>query len=393
MESFVGRSQDAFAINERRHKRMVFILIMAACVVVAAGIFLLLINVFINTKYTGYETVKEISLNESSSSKYASYQDYVLKYSRDGISVVDEDGNAVWNGSYDMKSPAIDIAGKYVVVADIGAKEFIVYNGEDSGTTVTTDYPIVQASVAENGVTAVLLEEKAANDIEIYNPYDVSSDRLLAQIPTNVDEGYPVCIDISPDGANVAASFVCVANADIQSRVAFYNFSNVGKNTNFLVGAKNYNDEMVSEVRFLNDEDICIFGDSGYSIWSNFKKPEQRFQKKYKEEIKSAFCSDKYVGMIFDKNGSDSDYNMKVYKTSGKKVLDINFKEEFTDVNLNGSEIILNSVSQCTIYRINGVRRFYSKIDGKILKFFNADGINRYFIVTDNSIKKIKLKR
>ena len=67
MESFVGRSQDAFAINERRHKRMVFILIMAACVVVAAGIFLLLINVFINTKYTGYETVKEISLNESSS--------------------------------------------------------------------------------------------------------------------------------------------------------------------------------------------------------------------------------------------------------------------------------------------------------------------------------------
>ena len=150
---------------------------------------------------------------------------------------------------------------------------------------------------------------------------------------------------------------------------------------------------MVSEVRFLNDEDICIFGDSGYSIWSNFKKPEQRFQKKYKEEIKSAFCSDKYVGMIFDKNGSDSDYNMKVYKTSGKKVLDINFKEEFTDVNLNGSEIILNSVSQCTIYRINGVRRFYSKIDGKILKFFNADGINRYFIVTDNSIKKIKLKR
>ena len=136
MESFVGRSQDAFAINERRHKRMVFILIMAACVVVAAGIFLLLINVFINTKYTGYETVKEISLNESSSSKYASYQDNVLKYSRDGISVVDEDGNAVWNGSYDMKSPAIDIAGKYVVVADIGAKEFIVYNGEDSGTTV-----------------------------------------------------------------------------------------------------------------------------------------------------------------------------------------------------------------------------------------------------------------
>ena len=80
---------------------------------------------------------------------------------------------------------------------------------------------------------------------------------------------------------------------------------------------------MISEVRYLNDNDVCIFGDSGFSVWTNFKKPEMRFQKKYNEEIKSAFCSDKYVGMILEKGGKNISYNMKVYKTSGKKVLDI----------------------------------------------------------------------
>lgn len=393
MDSFVGRSQDVFVMKERRQKRMIIILITIACVIVAAGIFALLVNAFINRRYNSYEVVNSISFKESGSAKYASYQDNILKYSRDGVSVIDGDGKTLWNGSYDMTSPAIDISGKYVAVADIGAKEFVVYNGEDSGVSITTDYPIVQISVAQNGVTAVLLEETSANDIEIYNPYDVSSDRLLAQIPTNVDEGYPVCIDISPDGANVAASYVCVSDANIQSRVAFYNFSNVGKNTNFLVGAKNYDDEMVSEVRYLNNDDICIFGDSGFSVWSNLKKPEQQFHKKFTGSIKSAFCSDKYVGMIFDSKGSEVSYNMKVYNMSGKKVLDIDFKDEYTDVRMNGNEIMLNSISQCTIYRINGVRRFSSTIDGKVTKFFNADGINKYYIITDNAIEKIKLHK
>ena len=106
-----------------------------------------------------------------------------------------------------------------------------------------------------------------------------------------------------------------------------------------------------------------------------------------------AFCSDKYVGMILEKGGKNISYNMKVYKTSGKKVLDIDFNDEYNDVQIIGNEIMMNSISQCTIYRINGVRRFSSIIDGRVLKFFQADGINRYYIVTDNFIEKIKLKR
>ena len=46
-----------------------------------------------------------------------------------------------------------------------------------------------------------------ANVINIYNPYDVSS-KLLVEIPTNVDDGYPVCIDISPEGTNLVAAYV-----------------------------------------------------------------------------------------------------------------------------------------------------------------------------------------
>lgn len=56
----------------------------------------------------------------------------------------------------------------------------------------------------------------------------------MAEIPTNIDDGYPVSIDVSADGVNVAAVYVSVNNSKIQSRVAFYNFSDVGKTAIFL---------------------------------------------------------------------------------------------------------------------------------------------------------------
>ena len=61
----------------------------------------------------------------------------------------------------------------------------------------------------------------------------------------------------------MAAVFVSVNASKIQSRDAFYDFSDVGKNSNFLVGAQVYNDKLISEVKYLNDNDVCVFGEDG----------------------------------------------------------------------------------------------------------------------------------
>lgn len=129
--------------------------------------------------------------------KCSAYQNGVLRYSRDGAAAVDRDGNEMWNGSYDMENPALDICEEYAVVADIQGKSLYVYNGSDSGTKLTTDYPILQACVSKQGVVAVLLEDQSSNVIQVYNPYD-DNKKLLVEIPTNVEEGYPVSIDLSP---------------------------------------------------------------------------------------------------------------------------------------------------------------------------------------------------
>lgn len=393
MDSFVGRSQDIAIISGRRRKIILFIVICVACIVVASVIFILLVNSFMNRRYTSYEVTREVPVTGDSFVKYASYDDKVLRYNRDGISALDASGSIIWNGSYNMVSPSADVCGKYVVAADIGGKTLFVYNEEGQGKEVTTDYPIVQASVSASGIIAVLLEQATSNVINIYNPYDVSN-RLLVEIPTNVDEGYPVCIDISPEGTNLVAAYVCVTNGKIQSRAAFYDFTDVGKNTNCLVGAKNYDEIVISDVRFLDSDNICIFTDNGFSVWRNAKKPRESYSNTYEEKIKSAFCNNKYVGMVFENSSSTRPYQMKVYDISGKKVLDLGFNNNYNTVRMYGNdEILFNSASECEIFRINGVKKLSCQVNGRVLNFFLAEGINRYYFVMDDKIQEIKLKK
>ena len=393
MESFVGRSQDVFMVTETRRERRIFIVTCAICILIAIGIFVLGVNLFLNKKYNSYEVLESTSVTTSGNVKYEAYQNKMIKYSRDGISALDSSGNIIWNGSYDMIEPAVDISGKYVVVADIGGKTVSIYNGEDTGKEISTDYPIVQACVSSQGIVAVALEQESSNVINIYNPYDIS-DKLLVEIPTNVDEGYLVCMDLSADGMNLAATYVCITGGQVQSRVAFYNFSDVGKNTNCLVGAKNYDDRIVSDIRYLGENNICIFADDGFQIWGEMKKPEEVYHKNFKETIKSAFCNSEYTGVILATGSTSKPYRMNVFDMKGKMVLDMEFSDEYTEVKLyDTNEIILNSVSGCTIFRLNGVKKFSTDIDGKVLKVFPSEKRNRYYLVTDSKIQKIKLSK
>lgn len=392
METLVGRSQNVNSIIQRKKKTKKIIIISIAVILITGLLLGITYNYYINKRYNSYEVEKNYKFKNSGDLSFVSYKESVIKYSKDGIAALDGSGKELWNGSYDMASPALDICGDYVVAADIGAKKIVVFNGEDSGKEFTTDYPIVQAEVSKQGVVAVLLEEKTANVIRMYNPYDAQN-TLLAEIPTNIDDGYPVSIDISADGVNVAAVYVSVNNSKIQSRVAFYNFSDVGKNSNFLVGAQNYDDKLVSEVEYINDTDVCVFGEDGYSIWTNPRQPEQKFEKKYRSTIKSAFYNSKYIGVVLSEE-NDKTGEMEVYDLSGKRKLRLKIEEDYTDISLNeDDEIMMNSESQSYIYRMNGIKKFSSSINGKLRNFFKAKGDKSYYFVLENEIQEIKLKK
>ena len=48
--------------------------------------------------------------------------------------------------------------------------------------------------------------------------------------------------------------------------------------------------------------------------------------------------------------------------------------------------------TDCDIYLVNGVHKWNCSVEKNILHFLPAEGMNRYYLIEENEIKKIKLK-
>ena len=388
MDSFVGRSIDVEAIQEQHKKKLVLAAVLLAAVLLCVLIGFFGYHWFVNREYTTYEVTGSVSVKNGTSLKYAAYQGGVIRYGRDGVTAVDGKGEPLWSGSYDMANPRLDVCGESAVVADVGGNSMYIYKGGDTGVDFSVDYPIVQACVSSQGVVAVLMEESTANTIALYNPFD-KSEKLLVEIPTNVEDGYPVSLDVSSDGASVAASYLCVTTGAVQSRVAFYNFTEVGKNRNSLVGAQNYNDTLISEVRFLDEDHVCLYGEKGFYLWGNMKQPELIRKREFTQEIRSAFSDEEHIGILLKE---DEDTNtMKLYDADGEEILSAAVDSSYSHGQVQGDEVILNTAAHCAIYRTNGVRKFAGSLKNSISYIFPASGMNRFLLIQDSKIKFIKL--
>lgn len=389
MISLVRQSQSGFQ-SERRARRKKILLSCLAGILITAIMIVVLAKLYFNHTYDGYYVERTISVKNSNTMQYLPYAGGVIKYSRDGVSAMGASGKDLWNGSYDMDHPEVDTCGSSAVVADIDGKSLYIYTTKNHGTEMTMDYKILQACTSEQGVVAVMLEDTKSNMIHVYDPY-ASGDKLLVEIPTNVEKGYPVAMDISGDGTGMTVSYISVLSGMVESRVAFYNFTSVGENTNCLVGAQEYNDRVVSEVRYLGASQVCLFSEKGYSIWENLKKPSEISKQDFKQEIVSAFCDTNYVGVVLagDKEGKGQ---MKVYDLQGKELMGRSIATDYHHIAMAGKEILVHTSTDCDIYLVNGVHKWNCSVEKNILHFLPAEGMNRYYLIEENEIKKIKLK-
>ena len=389
MESFVGRSFDIIALKEQRKKQLVIILIVAVCTVIVAAAGFGIYHWYINRHFSDYEVTDSITIKNGASLEYVACEDGVIRYGRDGITAINRKGEDIWGGSYEMANPKLDVCKNSAVVADVGGTSLYVYRGKDTGVDLTVDYPIVSACISEQGVVAVLTEESSSNTIEIYNPF-AKTNKLLVEIPTNVEEGYPVSVDISPDGKSVVAAYLCITTGAAQSRVAFYNFTDVGKNANCLVGARNYDNTVIADVEFLDEDHVCLFGEKGFYLWENMKQPKMVKKRELSETIQSAFIDETHVGLILEKGDDKS--QLRLYGLSGEEALKLTIESGYTSAQIVGDEILLNSDEKCAIYRTNGVKKYASELKSRISYFFKGNSRNAYMFIQNSKIKLAKLK-
>jgi len=359
-------------------------IIAGSILAVSIGIYLL-INL---QTYTSVRTVDTYPVSGAASNEYKQFADGVLKYSRDGISYLDQKGSEVWNQPYQIQNPVVDVNETSGAVADKGGNAILVFNEEGLRGEIETDLPIERISVSEQGIVSVILIDESSSQILCYD----AAGNILVEHKTSVNgTGYPMDAALSPDGEILQVLYLYTQDGTITSRVAYYNFGQEGESeTDHQVTEQEYKDVVMADGFFMNQSVSAAVGDNMLTIFRGKSVPAEAVKVEIDKEIKSVFHSQKYIGMILKNEGKEG-YELRLYNDRGQMAMSEDFSGDYSNVKICGSQVIMYDGKNCSIFTRGGIQKFEGEMNSNILEIFPVAGVNKYIVMNENGMEVVRL--
>lgn len=359
-------------------------LIVAVVAALAVGVYLL-INL---QTYTSARALDTYTVSGASGSAYEQFADGVLKYSRDGISYLNQHGEEMWNQPYQMKNPVVDVNGSSAAVADKGGNAVLVFNEEGVRGETQTNLPIERVRVSEQGIVSVILTDE--NEARVLC-YDAAGNLLVENKTSMNGTGYPLDVALSPDGETMQVLYLYTEAGAVKSRVIYYNFGESGEEkTDHLVAQMEYEDTVMASGFFMDEKISVAVGDNRLTIYRGGNVPEETENIEIKKQIKSVFHNEKYIGMVLKNEGKEG-YELRLYNTRGQVAMSENFTGDYSHVKLCGSQVIMYDGKNCSIFTRGGIRKFDGEMNSNILEIFPVPGVNKYIVMNENGLEVVRL--
>lgn len=378
--------QPDYQTRLNRHKRDALkkSVLIAAAVVAAV---LLVVLFFEKRSYHDYKILETSEQEDIVSTEYTEMNGKILRYSPDGVSLVNKKLETVWSESYEMQNPVADVCGTHAVIADRDGTSIRILDKNGTTGTVTTSYAIVKARVSKSGLVAAILDGGDTTWINFYS----TDGSLIAENQTKIDDpGYPLDVAVSDNGVIMMVAYQFVDGGDTTSYVAFYNFGDVGQNEDDrIVSGYTYEGVVVPQIQYLGGNQSVAVRDDGFTLYKGRQIPKENKTVKVEKEIVSTFYDEDSIGLVFKNDSKDKLYTMEVYSTGGKLKFRKDFNIPYTTIKLSGGNIVMYNSSQICVMNGNGVEKYMGSIDGTINDFFKL-GWNRYLLVLDNGVHVLK---
>lgn len=372
--------------RHRRSKASKWIILIAVLLIAGVGYLIYLDN----KVYTSYEVLETAQITDNYNGRFYEFGDYMLRYSEDGIAYLNG-SKTYWNHTFEMREPIIDICNSYVAVAEQKSNTIYICNNKGFQGQVETEYPIVGLDVSDNGIVAAITGENS--ELSYIEVIDEDGTRIAKGQSVLSSQGCPVDISISEDGTKLVVSYLCVGSGVIQSKVVFYNYSEIGKNeVDRFVGGYNFDKTMVARVEFVNNDTVVAFGDDKVVLYSMKQKPSVIAEISIDKEIKSIFYDEEYIGLVLANGQADNPYNMVVYDIEGKKISDVDFNLSYKNIKIANKTIILYNDVTLRVYTVKGKQKYEGNFDKGIVDVIMLDDKYNYLIIDPANVEKIKLK-
>lgn len=387
-EKFKAVQKD-YRTKIREHRMRYFLAVLSVILIaVAAGvIFYIQMK---NRVYTDYEVKSSISREMINGTTVLNLDGAILTYSKDGVNCADTKGNVLWNQTFEMQNPLVTSQGKTAAIADYNGRNIYVMNNESFLGQISTNLPIRNIAVSENGVVAAVLDDSAVTWIYLYD----SQGNELGYFKTRMkNSGYPVSVALSGNGQLVLVSFLYVDSGEIKSKVAFYNFGQVGKNEsdNFVSGY-DYADSVVPFTGFMNSSTAFAVADNRIMFYSGSQIPTSAAEQLFDEEVQGVYYNSNYVGLVYLNTDGEDQYRMDIYNTSGNRVLSKEFNIDYTDILFCDDYFVVYNELECMVCNMKGVEKYNGNFKNTVYAVIPAKSSAHYVLVTQNALENIELK-
>ena len=384
------REQNLRRAEEGRRFKVSSTLIIILLVMLVIG------GVYIYSHIRTFNAIKVVKSAETvyeANAEYLEFGENLLRYTPDGVSYIDQNGDTVWTSGNDFKVPIAESSGNYAVVADKGGNLVAVFGVEGQISTVNMPYSICDIDVAKQGAFAAILESDETNYINMYD----KNGKIIYEMQTSIDKsGYPMDITVSDDGRKLFTSYFKLDGVNIKNNLTAYNFGEVGQNENAdrMVGGYSFEEEYIPKVEFVTNDIVAAFSDKEIILYNMKEKPSERGRTEYGGEISSIFYSSEYIGVIMPDSdgGSSTNYKMVVYDLSGKQNFEYAFNMEYDRIYADENEIIITGSNQCLIIEKGGRTRFSYTFDNMVKSMIPSSRKNEYIVTFENKTETIRLK-
>ncbi len=373
----------------RNHKFSIFYRCLLVLVLVAAIVAALLLHERYRT-YTSMEVVSTADRSSLPSGTLLSFAGGALSYSKDGAGCMDAKGNLLWNITYEMQEPLVDICDNVVAIGDYNGRSIYVMDETGLLGTIRTTKPLRSLCVSGNGVVAAVLEDTSVTWIYLY---DAEGNELAYFRTTMKDSGYPFRVAISPNGTLVCVAYLYVDSGEVKSSVAFYNFGEVGQNsTDNYVSGYDYRDVVVGYAHFLDDKTLFAVSDDRIMFYTGAQKPVSAAERLLDEEVQAIYYGNGYVGLVFYDTESTDRYRLDVYNSAGSLFLSLPFDMDYTDIVFSGSQIIIYSESDCFVCNMKGEEKYADSFNQTVTLLIPTTSSHRYVLMTPDAVETVELK-
>jgi hypothetical protein len=381
-----NRTMDNMLARHRQIKLYTVVIIALIITALAAGTYIH----WKTMQYTDYEVIRQSEWSRATDAKIMNLGGSLFSYSNDGMSCSDTKGKTTWNQTYEMQNPIVRTCKKTIAVGDYNGRSIYVADTQEIIGTIDTTMPIRDFCVSSNGIVAAVLDDSTVTAIYLYS----TSGEPLVYFKTRMSKsGYPIAIDISSDGTQVAVSYIKAENGKIASTIGFYNFSSVGQNyTDNLVSAYGYSEAVVPIVHFMGNDTVFAVADNRIMFYQGRQKPESTSDILVNDNIQSVFYDDSHVGLVFYDSGDAATYRLEVYDTNAKKVSEIKFDLEYKDIMFDTSGIFIYNENECIIYDWDNRLKYQGNFETNISCFIPGTNISRNTLVTEDTIQTIHLQ-